>query len=201
MTEQSSRPAQATSRRREPSMVTTKSTLALGAPRLHLPASAGAQDAASPVRDVCVLTPEMTEGPYSVPFDLVRADITEGRPGLPLRLQVVDLPDGCAPLIGAAVDIWHCDAQGYYSGVSGSPGGGANPEAGGAFPRGIQPTTDGVAESMIIYPGWYVGGTVHIQRKGSWESSPSESILRRCPSRSGSMERPRLALKTAFQRT
>ena len=32
----------------------------------------------------CVLTPEMTEGPYYVPGDKFRRDITEGRPGTPL---------------------------------------------------------------------------------------------------------------------
>jgi hypothetical protein len=148
--------------------------LALGAVRLRFPAAAGAQDAASPTADVCVLTPELTEGPYYLPLDLLRGDITEGKPGLPLRLRVavVDLAGGdCVPLSDAAVDIWHCDAQGYYSGVAGSPGGGANPvEAAGAesgtFLRGIQLTNaDGMAEFMTIYPGWYQGRTVHIHLK------------------------------------
>ena len=46
--------------------------LALGAIRLRYPAAAGAQEAASPVTDVCVLTPELTEGPNYLPLDLVR---------------------------------------------------------------------------------------------------------------------------------
>lgn len=147
--------------------------LALGALRLRFPAAAGAQDVASPTSDVCVLTPELTEGPYYLPLDLVRSDITEGKAGLPLRLQVAvaDLSAGCLPLSDAAIDLWHCDAQGYYSGVSGNPGGGADPEAGagaeaGAFLRGIQLTNaDGVAEFTTIYPGWYAGRTVHIHMK------------------------------------
>lgn len=147
--------------------------LALGAFRLRYPAPAGAQEAASPITDVCVLTPELTEGPYYLPLDLVRDDITEGKPGLPLRLQVLvaDLANGCLPLPDAAVDIWHCDAQGFYSGVEGNPGGGASEVAGAGaetdtFLRGIQMTdADGVTEFTTIYPGWYAGRTVHIHMK------------------------------------
>jgi protocatechuate 3,4-dioxygenase beta subunit len=61
----------------------------------------------------CVLTPEMTEGPYYVEGDKVRRNITEGKPGVPLflRLTVVDVST-CKHIKGAAVDIWHCDAGG-----------------------------------------------------------------------------------------
>jgi protocatechuate 3,4-dioxygenase beta subunit len=120
-----------------------------------------------------VLAPEMTEGPYYLPLDLVRRDIAEGKAGLPLRLRiaVMDTSGGCAPLAGAAVDLWHCDAQGYYSGISGE-----NPGGGGAttgednkattFLRGIQLTrADGIAAFDTIYPGWYQGRTVHIHMK------------------------------------
>ena len=158
--------------------------LALGVIRLRYPAAAGAQEAASPVTDVCVLTPELTEGPYYLPLDLVREDITEGKAGLPLRLQVLvaDLANGCVPLPDAAVDIWHCAAQGYYSGVEGNPGGGADEDAGvgaasGTFLRGIQLTgDDGLTEFTTIYPGWYSGRTVHIHMKvhvGGGEESGS----------------------------
>jgi protocatechuate 3,4-dioxygenase beta subunit len=148
-------------------------TLALGVVRLRWPSTAGAQEAASPTTEVCVLTPELTEGPYYLPLNLVREDITEGKPGVPLRLRlaVVDVASDCAPLADAAVDVWHCDAQGYYSGVSGNPGGGGDPEAGagaeaGTFLRGIQLTSeDGLAEFDTIYPGWYSGRTVHIHLK------------------------------------
>jgi protocatechuate 3,4-dioxygenase beta subunit len=106
----------------------------------------------------CVLTPEQTEGPYFVEGDRVRRDVREGRPGLPLllRLGVVDA-DGCAPIAGAAVDIWHCDARGVYSGV------GEQGTAGETFLRGIQRTNaGGVATLLTIYPGWYPGRTVHV---------------------------------------
>ena len=110
--------------------------------------------------ELCVLTPELTEGPYYLDLDLVRRDITEGRPGTPLDLRVnVVEADGCAPIEDAAVDVWHCDAGGVYSGVSGDDG---------TFLRGVQLTdADGVAEFRTIYPGWYTGRAVHIHVKVS----------------------------------
>ena len=152
-------------------LTTGIAALALGAARLRLPVPAGAQDAADPT-DICVLTPEQTEGPFYLPLELFRQDITEDRPGLPLRLRItVADVKACAPLADAAVDIWHCDAQGYYSGVEAQPGGGASEAAGagtasGTFLRGVQLTdADGIVEFQTIYPGWYSGRTVHIHMK------------------------------------
>src|SRR5438874_1720764 len=59
----------------------------------------------------CVLTPELTEGPYYIANEKVRRDITEGRPGTPLALRTVVVDaSNCKPIRGAAVDIWHADA-------------------------------------------------------------------------------------------
>jgi hypothetical protein len=71
----------------------------------------------------CVLTPEQTEGPFYVAGEKVRRNITEGRPGTPLtlRLKVVNASN-CKAIKNAAVDIWHTDALGVYSGVQGSSG-------------------------------------------------------------------------------
>lgn len=129
-----------------------------------LPRSAFAQEADLITgADVCVITPEVTEGPYYFDPALVRADITEGRPGLPvrLRLQVVDA--SCAPIADARVDVWHCDATGVYSGYANQPGGDLRGET---FMRGTQMTdTKGVAEFATVYPGWYRGRTTHIHFK------------------------------------
>jgi protocatechuate 3,4-dioxygenase beta subunit len=108
----------------------------------------------------CVLTPEQTEGPYYIPNEKVRRNITEGRPGtaLTLRLTVVDVST-CRPIRGAAVDVWHADASGVYSGF----GQGA---ASRTFMRGIQRTdAKGTAAFRTVYPGWYQGRTVHIHVK------------------------------------
>jgi protocatechuate 3,4-dioxygenase beta subunit len=108
----------------------------------------------------CVLTPEMTEGPYYIDGEKFRRNITEGRPGAPLtlRLGVVNAST-CKPLKGAIVDIWHADASGVYSGF----GAGA---ANRTFMRGLQRTdANGIATFQTIYPGWYPGRTVHIHVK------------------------------------
>jgi protocatechuate 3,4-dioxygenase beta subunit len=102
-----------------------------------------------------VLAREQTEGPYYVEDAAVRRNVTEGKPGvgLTLRLRVVNAVT-CKPIKGAAVEIWHCDAGGVYSGVQGDTG---------MFLRGVQRTdAKGVAVFRTIYPGWYPGRTVHI---------------------------------------
>ena len=104
----------------------------------------------------CVLAPEQTEGPYYVDDAAVRRNVTEGRPGAPLtlRLTVVNA-SSCRPIKGAAVEIWHCDAEGAYSATGA--------EADERFLRGIQRTdAKGLAIFRTIYPGWYPGRTVHI---------------------------------------
>jgi protocatechuate 3,4-dioxygenase beta subunit len=106
----------------------------------------------------CVLAPELTEGPYYLPNERVRRDITEGRPGTPLRLRLMVVSaSSCKPIRGAGVDIWHADASGVYSGVAGNTG---------TFLRGIQKTDRaGLAIFDTIYPGWYQGRAVHIHVK------------------------------------
>ena len=108
----------------------------------------------------CVLTPEQTEGPYYIAGEKLRRNITEGRPGVPLllRLRVVDAST-CRPIKGAAVDIWHADALGAYSGFGAGSGS-------RTFMRGIQRTDKtGLARFRSVYPGWYQGRTVHIHVK------------------------------------
>jgi protocatechuate 3,4-dioxygenase beta subunit len=108
----------------------------------------------------CVLAPELTEGPYYVVGEKVRRDIREGHPGtlLTLRLTVLNVAT-CKPIKGAAVDIWHADAAGNYSGFG-------SDTSSKTFLRGIQKTDkDGLALFTTIYPGWYPGRAVHIHVK------------------------------------
>lgn len=113
----------------------------------------------------CTLYPEQTEGPYYVDGDLVRVDVREGKPGTPLSLELLVVTGGsCAPLSNAAVDIWHCDAAGVYSGYTGQLGG--LDTRGQVFLRGTQLTgADGRVRFQTIYPGWYPGRTTHIHFK------------------------------------
>ncbi len=114
----------------------------------------------------CVLTAALTEGPYFVDELLNRSDIRTDpvtgavSTGIPLALtfnvsRVAN--SACTPLTGAYLDVWHCDATGTYSDVSGSSR---------KFLRGYQITdANGVAAFTTIYPGWYSGRAVHIHFK------------------------------------
>ena len=124
----------------------------------------------------CVLTSNVTEGPYYLDNALVRKDIAEGKAGVPLhiRLTVRNTGGSCAPVPGAAVEIWHCDAWGYYSGfTTASPGGNAPAESAdgsrandGTYLRGYQIAgDDGVVEFVSIFPGWYTPRATHIHVK------------------------------------
>ena len=67
----------------------------------------------------CTLDPELTQGPYYLDREILRRNITEGRPGVPLHLRVAILDARtCEPVSNAALEIWHCDASGIYSGFT-----------------------------------------------------------------------------------
>ncbi len=114
----------------------------------------------------CVITPQLTAGPFYFDTDLVRRDITESKPGTPLLVEIrLVQAVSCQPIHGAVVDIWHADAIGQYSGYGGQGDDGTD-TTGQTFLRGIQVTdTDGLAEFETIYPGAYAGRTVHIHFK------------------------------------
>lgn len=133
-------------------------------------------DATATGSECMTLMSSVTEGPYYLDGALVRKDITEGKSGVPLtlRLTVVDATDGCTPVKGAAVEIWHCDAWGYYSGyTTANPGGSAPAESedgstanDGTYLRGYQiANANGVVKFETIFPGWYTPRTCHIHVK------------------------------------
>ncbi|HMI82151.1 MAG TPA: intradiol ring-cleavage dioxygenase, partial [Solirubrobacterales bacterium] len=88
-----------------------------------------------------------------------RREIVEDRQGVPLALAVTVVDAStCEPIRDAAVDVWHCDALGVYSGVPGSEG--------ETYLRGLQLTdAKGLAEFATVYPGQYPGRTTHIHVK------------------------------------
>jgi protocatechuate 3,4-dioxygenase beta subunit len=105
----------------------------------------------------CAVSPTETIGPYPSLQDFVRSDIREGKAGLPLNLavKVVNANGGCAPVSGAVVDIWQCDAEGNYSQYGN--------QRTLTYLRGLQTTdANGVASFVTIYPGWYQGRATHI---------------------------------------
>lgn len=112
----------------------------------------------------CELTCAATLGPcYAQTIE--RKDISEGQPGLPVRLALKIVDVDCNPVADAEVDIWHTSADGYYSGDDASAmctlG---NPAAEAArWMRGVQITdAEGRVDFDTCFPGWYSGRTIHI---------------------------------------
>lgn len=116
-----------------------------------------------------VLTPQETEGPYFVEEHLNRSDIrvdptdrsVQAGHALKLDINVSQVHNGTLTAVkGAHVDIWHCNALGYYSDVA------QQRTTGKKFLRGSQASDkDGNVSFTTIYPGWYYGRTVHIHAK------------------------------------
>jgi protocatechuate 3,4-dioxygenase beta subunit len=104
--------------------------------------------------EVCRVAAEQESGPFYIAEEMVRSDIAEGKAGVPLslRIRVVDAGT-CAPLRGVAVDLWHCDALGIYSGFAEQsargfggapgPGGPGGPPGGGPPPGFGGPPSEG----------------------------------------------------------
>jgi protocatechuate 3,4-dioxygenase beta subunit len=108
----------------------------------------------------CILTPLNTDGPYYVSGEMIRKNVTEGQPGIPLYLeaQYVDI-NTCEPVPQLYVDIWNCNATGYYSGIVAT---GNDVGWNTTFLRGVQPTDEeGVASFETIFPGHYSGRATH----------------------------------------
>lgn len=112
----------------------------------------------------CALTCAMTLGPcYAT--TLTRRDISEGYPGLPVRLALRVLDETCTPIEGAEVDVWHTRNSGLYSGEDASDfctTGDADAHSHRYF-RGVQVTdASGRVDFDTCYPGWYASRTIHI---------------------------------------
>lgn len=107
-----------------------------------------------------------TAGPCTAPAP-ARVDVSEGRPGLPVRLSLLLVTaDTCAPIANAVVEIWHTQVSGVYSGQTPSPGfcsGGDADAPNHSYFRGTQ-TTDarGRVDFDTCFPGWYPGRAMHI---------------------------------------
>ncbi|MCP3474087.1 intradiol ring-cleavage dioxygenase [Bradyrhizobium sp. CCGUVB1N3] len=130
-------------------------------------ARAASEQPAASSEPACILTPQAEEGPFYVDPKLVRTDITEGKPGIPLTLKLRVIEAGpCTAISGARVDIWHCDAKGLYSAFPGQSDSHNVDATGKTFLRGTQMTDEaGWVTFDTIYPGWYDGRTTHIHFK------------------------------------
>lgn len=114
----------------------------------------------------CIVSSDETAGPFPTkkPQDLLISDIASDRQGTPLlvKINVLNAKNDCKPLEGALVDIWHCDANGYYSEYGGTGMQSVNMTS-VHFLRGRQVSNNkGIVSFNSIYPGWYRGRAPHI---------------------------------------
>jgi protocatechuate 3,4-dioxygenase beta subunit len=122
----------------------------------------------------CDVIPQETAGPY--PGDgsngpnvltqsgIVRSDITTSfgnatgvADGVPvtITLELQDAENGCTPLVGAAVYLWHADALGNYSLYSAAT-------SHENYLRGVQESdSEGRVSFTSIFPGCYPGRWPH----------------------------------------
>ncbi|WP_327718236.1 intradiol ring-cleavage dioxygenase [Streptomyces sp. NBC_00490] len=152
-------------------------TLASGAFADETTSTASASGTSS--AEVCYkLTSETTEGPYYIDADKLRRDITEDKEGIPLvlDLKVID-SETCKPIRNAAVDIWHCDALGIYSGYESLSTGG-----GGTAPTGA-PSGTPTGEPPSGAPSGGTGGGVHEEPtdderylRGTWRTDKNGKV-------------------------
>ncbi|KAL2836459.1 aromatic compound dioxygenase [Aspergillus pseudoustus] len=113
----------------------------------------------------CVLNPEGETGPFWVNGELIRTDILEDQPGVPvvLEYQFVDVST-CQPIADLYADTWSCNSTGVYSGVQGNGNGNSDDDSilSETFLRGIGKTDDdGVVTFDTLFPGHYSGRTTH----------------------------------------
>ncbi|KAF2085347.1 aromatic compound dioxygenase [Saccharata proteae CBS 121410] len=132
----------------------------------------------------CILAPETTQGPYYVTGEYFRQDVTEDEVGVPLYMdiQVIDT-NTCEPLSGVAMDFWHCNSTGVYSGIVADSNGNADDteNINKTFLRGIQSTdADGDLQFVTIVPGHYTSRANHIHivahTAGTWSLLPNGTI-------------------------
>lgn len=124
----------------------------------------------------CVLSPEVTQGPYYVSGEYVRQNIIEYQEGVELILdtQVIDMAT-CDPVADAMIEIWHCNSTGVYSGIVASGNGNSSDASNinATFLQGLQPTdAEGVAQFATLFPGHYTSRATHIHVLAHFNGTP-----------------------------
>jgi len=120
----------------------------------------------STVVNDCEVWASETEGPFPTkkPEDFLSKNIKGDRTGVEatIKINVTNVDESCQPLIGAIVDIWHCDKDGNYSQYGGMRMQPTNYQSYN-FLRGRQITdSEGKVKFTSIFPGWYSGRATHI---------------------------------------
>ena len=142
---------------------------------------------ASGIGSTCNVYKASTAGPcHATSAKLTRKDVSDGYPGLPMRLELLVVDASCTPVPNATVEIWMCDTNGVYSGdIDGNNDafctGGSATAAAALWGRGIQTAdTDGRITFDANFPGWYASRATHIHFKvtvGSTEYITSQMFV------------------------
>lgn len=114
----------------------------------------------------CILTPEVTEGPYYVTGEYFRTNVTESQEGVPVHLeyQYIDVST-CDVATGLYLEHWQANATGVYSGIVASGNGNEDDTTNlnTTFLRGVaEVNSEGVAAFDTIFAGHYLGRATHI---------------------------------------
>ncbi len=137
--------------------------------RLSLPNDFGGES--------CSLIKDSFEGPYFTCAPPTGKNIAMAQTGQPLTVAMRLIDSNCNPIPNGIVDIWSCNAEGYYSGYSNNPNkrppivramlfGHVKPDRQERFCRGaLRTDVDGIAEFDTVYPGFYYEVPIHIHFK------------------------------------
>ncbi len=125
----------------------------------------------------CKMIEDSFEGPYFTCTPSTGKDIATGQAGQPLTMALRLVDQDCKPIPNGVVDIWACNADGYYAGYSNDPNemppivravlfGHVKPDTEDRFCRGaLRTDADGIAEFNSVYPGFYYGQPIHVHFK------------------------------------
>jgi len=115
----------------------------------------------------CTIIPTETAGPYPILAGqlaaTLRTDVRENQLGALHKVRLKIIGDtNCLPIPNAEVDIWHCNADGNYSGYN-TTGHVSLNATGQTWLRGRTMTdANGEVEFTTIFPGWYPSRITHI---------------------------------------
>lgn len=124
----------------------------------------------------CALVVPMTAGPCTTVAPPLREDISEGWPGLPMRLALKLVDSACKSLGQKTVRVWHTNVEGSYSGQTPNNDFCLKDSAYSSsdFFRGSGTTNEaGVVSFDTCFPGFYPGRAIHIHFQVVDEASAS----------------------------